>query len=191
MITTIPFPIIQPPHHYTIPARPNHSLMGGLTGRYCYSLWGLAVHTNRRLCWWCCQQRWSSYLHTYNSLEWNPTGRDLVPTRQLRVSQHQGQCEIMNPESPLTCTQLSPRRAERPKTCSTLVRWKPSLSMCGFKCWGPPNHFFSISGKPTPCFCIIPLNPPTPPISLSQSESVWNIQQPQKLHLKTCLMTKV
>ena len=67
--------------------------------------------------------------------------------------------------------------------------------MCGFKCWGPPNHFFSISGNPTPCFCIIPLDHPTPPISMffppTKSEIVRAIQQPQKCNLKTWYMTSL
>lgn len=67
--TTILLPIIQPPHCCIILARHNHSLMGGLTNRYCYSLGGLVVHTNRTLCRSCYQQRWSGYLHAYNGLE--------------------------------------------------------------------------------------------------------------------------
>lgn len=52
--------------------------MGGLTDWYCYSLWGLALRTNRRLWRWCCQQRWSGYLHTQSKLECNPTGTDAL-----------------------------------------------------------------------------------------------------------------
>lgn len=69
--------VLQAAHYCTILARLNHSLMGGLTDWYCYSLWGLALHTNRRLSRSRCQQRRSGYLHAYNGLEWNPTGGNL------------------------------------------------------------------------------------------------------------------
>lgn len=36
-------------NYCSVLVRLNHSLMGGLVERYCYSLWELAVHTNRRL----------------------------------------------------------------------------------------------------------------------------------------------
>lgn len=72
--TTIPLPIVWLPRRRAIQAKSNHSLMRGLTNRYCYSLWGPAAHTDRRLWRSCYQRRRSGYLHAYNGLEWNPTG---------------------------------------------------------------------------------------------------------------------
>lgn len=65
------------PHCCTILAKLNHSLMGGLTERYGYSLWGLAMHTNRRLCGSHCQQTRLGYLQAFKGMEWDPTGKDL------------------------------------------------------------------------------------------------------------------
>ncbi len=69
------------------------------------------------------------------------------------------------------------------KTCPALVQWRPSLSVCGFKCWGPPNHLFSISGKPTPCFCIIPLNLSIPPISQFFPWHNQELSEPSSNHI--------
>jgi len=61
--------LVQPPHYCFILDGLNHSLMGGRTDRYCYSLWGLAVLTNRRLWRSRCQRGHSGYRPAYNGLE--------------------------------------------------------------------------------------------------------------------------
>ncbi len=136
MYTGSPLTIIQPqPHSCTILARLNHSLMGGLTDRYCYSLWGLAVHTNRRLRRSCCQQRRSGYLHAYNGQEWNATGGDL-PCPLSSSECHNmggwgkwgssGGClqSVRNHDPRVTSNmhKTFPWGAACPKTCSALVR---------------------------------------------------------------------
>lgn len=64
-----PTPPYSRPCRCAVQARLNHSLMRGLTNRYCYSLWGAAAHTDRRLWRSGYQRRRSGYLCAYNGLE--------------------------------------------------------------------------------------------------------------------------
>lgn len=128
--------VLQTAHYCTILARLNHSLMGGLTDWYCYSLWGLALHTNRRLSRSRCQRRRSGYLHAYNGLEWNPTGGNLPCPPGTSECHNMGYLEgrgdsgegyrqsVKNCDPYVTSYMQTtlPWGAASPKTCSALVR---------------------------------------------------------------------
>lgn len=134
--TTFPQLVLQTAHYCTILARLNHSLMGGLTDWYCYSLWGLALHTNRRLSRSRCQRRRSGYLHAYNGLEWNPTGGNLPCPPGTSECHNMGYLEgrgdsgegyrqsVKNCDPYVTSYMQTtlPWGAASPKTCSALVR---------------------------------------------------------------------
>lgn len=158
--------VLQAAHYCTILARLNHSLMGGLTDWYCYSLWGLALHTNRRLSRSRCQQRRSGYLHAYNGLEWNPTGGNLPCPPGTSECHNMGYLEgivgrgivnqwrIVTPMSPLTCKQPSPEGQQVPRLAPLSCDRVQFSSCAGSSVEGLQTTTFPFLGNRPPAFVL-------------------------------------